>query len=431
MEEQIVEIQQRFGIVGRNEKFLQAVNTAMQVASTNLSVLILGESGSGKDVFPQIIHSYSSRRNKPYIPVNCGAIPEGTIESELFGHEKGSFTGASMERKGYFEEADGGTIFLDEIGELPLMVQVKLLRVLEKGEYLRVGSSVVRKTDVRIVAATNLNLYDAIHSNRFRADLFYRLNGIMISVPPLRERKEDIAVLFRKFVSNFAMKNRIPAVMLTDSAVSVLQRYNWPGNVRQLKNIAEMVTTLSETRNVTGMQMERFMPNDSSAYPAMVDKLSVLNNMSANERDIIFKAILELRHDVDNIKRTLAEFIKGDVHSEDVPKLVQQLALEYRTEKPEEREEETPEVETLDKTIVTDDYMSQPLSSFQVEDEDTIYDNEDDVEIDDTLSIAKTERALIMKALNKYRGRRKLAAKALGISERTLFRKIDEYNIED
>ena len=277
------EIKARFGIIGNDPDFLRAIDTAVQVAPIQLSVLIIGESGAGKEVFPQIIHAFSSRKHNPYVAVNCGAIPEGTIDSELFGHEKGAFTGALNERKGYFEEANGGTIFLDEIGELPLATQAKLLRVLEKGEYMRVGSSLVKKTDVRVVAATNVDLEKAITSGRFREDLFYRLNGVLIRIPPLRKRKGDIPQLFHKFTSDFADANRIPPVRLTPEAVSELVSYDWPGNVRQLKNVAEQLTVLAPDRVVSGQDMTRFIPDTrSAAHGRMLPQVAGAHEQACN-----------------------------------------------------------------------------------------------------------------------------------------------------
>ena len=435
-----LEIKARFGIVGNDPELLRAIDTAVQVAPIQLSVLIIGESGTGKEVFPQIIHAFSTRKHRPYVAVNCGAIPEGTIDSELFGHEKGAFTGALNERKGYFEEADTGTIFLDEIGELPLATQAKLLRVLEKGEYMRVGSSVVKKTDVRIVAATNVDLEKAIAEGRFREDLFYRLNGVMVRIPPLRKRLADIPELFHKFTSDFSDHNHIPPVRLTPEALQALMSYSWPGNVRQLKNVADQLTVLAPDRTVSAEVMRRFIPQTRPAErPVLLPQVEGAQNASFNsDRELLYKVLFDMRNDVNDLKRLVLALLNGDgAHlSQEDMKIVQKL---YPAGKPADidatatntGETEIHQVEKIDHISPVSFHKGVvdivPVRSSEVA--DTPY--ESAAENNDIPSLAESEKELINRALAKYKNNRRRVAKELQISERTLYRKIHDYGIED
>ncbi|MDR1003823.1 MAG: sigma-54 dependent transcriptional regulator [Prevotellaceae bacterium] len=396
---EIQQVKNRFGIIGNNETLARAIDIAMQVAPTDLSVLITGESGVGKESFPQIIHQYSRRKHGQYIAVNCGAIPEGTIDSELFGHEKGAFTGAIGERKGYFGEADGGTIFLDEVGELPLPTQARLLRVLESGEFIKVGSSKVEKTNVRIVAATNVNLSQAIASGRFREDLFYRLNTVPIQIPPLRERGEDVVLLFRKFASDFAEKYRMPAIQLTEDARQLLQAYYWPGNVRQLKNITEQISIIETNREINASILNHYLPaQERQRLPAL---FGIKESKSfESEREILYQVLFDMRQDVTELKKLVHEIMNERPPSAAV----------------------VPPVATGVPTII----QPSVKSIHQVDDD--IQDTEEYVE--ETLAIDDAEKSLIRKALEKHHGKRKDAAKDLRISERTLYRKIKEYDLE-
>ncbi len=407
----IQQIKQRFGIIGSVPALDRAIEVAAQVAITDLSVLITGESGVGKEVMPQIIHQLSARKHNKYIAVNCGAIPEGTIDSELFGHEKGAFTGAHDSRKGYFEVADGGTIFLDEVAELPLTTQVRLLRVLETGEFIKVGSSKVLKTNVRIVAATNVNIPQAIQKGKFREDLFYRLNTVPIHLPALRDRKGDIHLLFRKFASDFASKYRMPPVKLTPEAVYMLENYRWVGNIRQLKNVAEQVSVIESTRDITAEILATYLPqNDTTNLPAVVGSES----SDLSERDILYKVLFDLKGDVTELKNLVFSLIQnansGNSDIENNPAIIQSLKRLY--DKAEQVEE--PQV-----------YKAQILPKA----DEPVTDHEEVIE--ESLSLADKEKELIIKALNKYNGKRKSAAKELGISERTLYRKIKEYDIDN
>lgn len=437
------EIKARFGIIGNDPDFLRAIDTAVQVAPIQLSVLIIGESGAGKEVFPQIIHAFSSRKHNPYVAVNCGAIPEGTIDSELFGHEKGAFTGALNERKGYFEEANGGTIFLDEIGELPLATQAKLLRVLEKGEYMRVGSSLVKKTDVRVVAATNVDLEKAITSGRFREDLFYRLNGVLIRIPPLRKRKGDIPQLFHKFTSDFADANRIPPVRLTPEAVSELVSYDWPGNVRQLKNVAEQLTVLAPDRVVSGQDMTRFIPDTrSAAYGRMLPQVDGAHEQAFNsDRELLYKILFDLRNDVNDLKKLVLSLINRDGGPASLSK--ENLQLLQRIFSSRDSEHRIPEADD-DLQVEEQAPLAQPsrvdhLTSGslkgQVEDITPLRPAEAadlrDADEARPVSIADNEKELIRKALIKNKGSRRVTARELQISERTLYRKIHDYGLDD
>lgn len=402
-----VEIQQvklRYGIIGNTEALTRAIDVAIQVAPTDLSVLITGESGVGKENFPQIIHQYSRRKHGQYIAVNCGAIPEGTIDSELFGHEKGAFTGAIGERKGYFGEANGGTIFLDEVGELPLSTQARLLRVLETGEFIKVGSSKVEKTNVRIVAATNVNLTDAISNGRFREDLYYRLNTIPIQVPPLRERGNDVVLLFRKFATDFAEKYHIPPLQLTEEAKHLLISYSWPGNVRQLKNIAEQISIIETDREVDAETLRRYLPlkEEESRMPVLWGGKT--DKSFENERNFLYKILFDLKHEVDELKQQLQNRGEGEAR----------LA--------------TPQPVTVEKVPTTITIPNVETSAQICDRDDDILDTEEYIE--EPLSLSEVEKDTILKALEKNKGKRRGAAKDLNISERTLYRKIKEYGLE-
>lgn len=409
---EIQQVKLRFGIIGNTESLNRAIDIAMQVAPTDLSVLITGESGVGKESFPQIIHQYSRRKHGQYIAVNCGAIPEGTIDSELFGHEKGAFTGAVSDRKGYFGEADGGTIFLDEVGELPLSTQARLLRVLETGEFIKVGSSKVLKTDVRIVAATNVNLADAIAEGRFREDLYYRLNTVPIKVPPLRERPDDIVLLFRKFASDFAGKYRMPAIQLTEEAKRNLIAYTWPGNVRQLKNITEQISIIETNRDITPEILRNYLPEQSEQrLPALWGAKQ--NKTFESEREILYQVLFDMRQDVTELKKLVHNIMSEQAQNQATAASV-------------------PYYPSASSNLVT----AQPASvstislsaSKQKEEEDDIQDTEEYVE--ESLSLDDLEKEMIRKALEKHHGKRKNAAKDLNISERTLYRKIKEYDLD-
>jgi len=407
----IQKIKQRFGIIGNSINLNRAIDIAAQVAPTDLSVLISGESGTGKEAFPQIIHHFSARKHGKYIPVNCGAIPEGTIDSELFGHEKGSFTGAHDTRKGYFEVADNGTIFLDEVAELPLATQVRLLRVLESGEYLRVGSSKVQKTDVRVIAATNIDLIHAIEENKFREDLYYRLNTVPIAIPPLRERGSDIYLLFRKFATDFAERYRMPQISLDDEAKTILENYEWPGNVRQLKNITEQLSVIEQDRIVTAEVIKRYLPDYyPNKLPALYNKSDLIDEKTfASEREILYKILFDMKSDLNNLKKLVHEIIdKGENIGE--LKHADQLIQNYNKE--------------TSSIINTMDHQDKDFSNTN---DPNIEDTEEFVE--ESLSLEDKEIELIKKALEKHHGKRKYAAQELGISERTLYRKIKEYDI--
>ncbi len=393
------EIKNRFGIIGNDQRLNTAIDTAIQIAGTNLSVLITGESGVGKEVIPKIIHAHSPRKHNNYIAINCGAIPEGTIESELFGHEKGSFTGANEARKGYFEVADGGTIFLDEVGELPLSTQVRLLRVLETGEFIRVGSSKTQKTDVRVIAASNVNFMHAISVGKFREDLYYRLNAVPISIPPLRERKGDIHLLFMKFALDFADKYKMPAVRLTPDARVLLESYRWPGNVRQLKNVAEQISVLENNRHITPEVLATYLPSDDA------HSLPVSNGGSASDfvadRDILFKMIMQLRNEIDQLR----DMIQGtDIPTEDSNYLVQ------------------PKLPPPGGTMPTITGYPTPIKEIQIEAQPQPEEG--------PKTLQDMSEDLIRKTLEKHNGKRKLAAEELGISERTLYRKIKDYKLK-
>ncbi|MBN1949818.1 MAG: sigma-54-dependent Fis family transcriptional regulator [Bacteroidales bacterium] len=403
-------IKQRFGIIGNSIGLNRAIDIAVQVAPTDLSVLITGESGVGKEVFPQIIHSFSSRKHGSYIAVNCGAIPEGTIDSELFGHEKGSFTGAYDSRKGYFEVASGGTIFLDEVAELPLSTQVRLLRVLETGEFMRVGSSKIIKTDVRVIAATNVDIQNAIREGKFREDLFYRLNTVPIIIPPLRDRKEDIHLIFRKFAVDFAERNRMPSINLTDDAVKILMNYRWPGNIRQLKNITEQISVIETNREIDAQVLRGYLPDFYEDKLPALYRGSIDEKTFSTEREILYKILFDMKSDMGDLKKLVLEMMQkgvmdGDLH-ENNARIIQKL---YENEPQNTQKEQTIE--------------------YRRPEDETIQDTEEIIE--ESLSLEEKEKELITKALYKHEGKRKHAAQELGISERTLYRKIKEYDLND
>lgn len=418
------QIKQRFGIIGSSSLLIRAIDIAIQVAPTDLSVLVGGESGVGKETMPQIIHQLSARKHSKYIAVNCGAIPEGTIDSELFGHEKGSFTGANEARKGYFEVADGGTIFLDEVAELPLKTQVRLLRVLETGEFLKVGSSKVQKTNVRIVAATNVNIPEAIKKNQFRDDLYYRLNTVPVFLPALRERKEDIHILFRKFASDFAAKYRMPTIQLSEHARMALENYRWPGNIRQLKNVTEQISVIEKNKEVNEQTLKSYLPDiDGRTLPALYKSDEA--ESSLNEREILYKVLFDLKRDVTDLKKLVYKALNsegGFVNSEEGAQIIQRLYEEgnepQNNELPLRLQAFNQSNESFEKDFHQKDYHNEVV--------DEVHE-----EVEETLSIADTEKELIKRALKKYAGKRKNASKELGISERTLYRKIKEYNIAD
>lgn len=406
-------IKNRFGIIGNSPGLNHALNIAVQVANTDLSVLINGESGVGKEVFSQIIHALSARKHNPFIAVNCGAIPEGTIDSELFGHEKGSFTGAVDSRKGYFETVNGGTIFLDEIGELPLGTQARLLRVLETGEYIRVGSSKVQKTDVRVIAATNKELLEHSQTGRFREDLYYRLNTVPIRVPALRERKEDVPLLFRKFAADFADRYKTTPVQLTDDAKNILMNYTWPGNVRELKNIAEQISVLSKDKNVTAQELQQFLPdNNFNRLPVLAAKGGNSQQEFASERDILYKLFFDMKKDVTELKKMFFDVLQN-------PGMAQHIPVYNGNDA---------SIPDLKPAIASGSYI-QPGQPVLLNQNDTDVHHHEAVE--ESLSIMDKEKELIIKALKKHRGKRKDAATDLGISERTLYRKLKEYDIEE
>ena len=399
---ELLTVKQQFGIIGNTEALNTAIEIAMRVAQTDLSVLVTGESGVGKEFFPKIIHTHSARKHNKYVAVNCGAIPEGTIDSELFGHEKGSFTGAIDSRKGYFEEADGGTIFLDEVGELPISTQVRLLRVLQTGEFMRVGSAKVQKTNVRVVAATNNDLMRAIAEGRFREDLYYRLNTVPISVPALRERKSDIYLLFRKFASDVALQYHMPPIVLDEGARIVLENYHWRGNIRQLKNVAEQISAVEQSRNITAEILRRYLPNEEFSVRTIAGGNDSYENM-ATERELLYKILFDMRNDINDLKRMMTEALSGRSNAPEPPRHEQR---EIAGLLPERREEPLPRYEYEDMVEVVDDIPSKELTK-------------DDV-----------QREQILQALQRNNYRRKEAAKELFISERTLYRRMKALDID-
>ena len=417
--ETVQNIKQRFEIIGNDPKLNRAVEKAIQVAPTDISVLVVGESGVGKENIPKIIHSLSHRKHGKYIAVNCGAIPEGTIDSELFGHEKGSFTGATSTREGYFEVANGGTIFLDEVGELPLTTQVRLLRILENGEFIKVGSSLVQKTNVRIVAATNVNLFDAIEKGKFREDLYYRLSTVDIVLPPLRDRKDDIHLLFRKFSADFAHKYKMPAIKLEEPAIKYLLGYRWSGNIRQLRNVAEQISVLETKRDISMESLMSYLPQDGSHLPTVIRNKKSESDFST-ERDILYKVLFDMKSDLNDLKKLTLELMKNGTKVQDInPNLVQKV---YGNQEEETFFEETP---------ITPALVKEPelQEEFDDEEDETNYLLAETVEEEETLSLEAKEIELIKKSLERNKGKRKLAAEELGISERTLYRKIKQYDL--
>ncbi|WP_299153364.1 sigma 54-interacting transcriptional regulator [uncultured Christiangramia sp.] len=420
--ESVQAIKQRFGIIGDDPKLNRAVEKAIQVAPTDISVLVTGESGVGKESIPKIIHALSHRKHGKYIAVNCGAIPEGTIDSELFGHEKGAFTGATQTRSGYFEVADGGTIFLDEVGELPLPTQVRLLRVLENGEFIKVGSSKVQKTDVRIVAATNINMFENIKKDKFREDLYYRLSTVEIALPPLRERKGDIHLLFRKFASDFGLKYKMPTIKLDDEAVALLLKYRWGGNIRQLRNIAEQVSVLEQKRNISGDELRQYLPDIGSNLPAVISDKKKEGDFS-NEREILYKVLFDMKSDLNDLKKlTLKLMQKGD--SKQVQDENEGLIEKIYGNSGDDIDEADIDEDELNVLQIPQQNSSSPSQ----EEKDKYYFAEE-IEEEETLSLQDKELELIKKSLERHSGKRKAAAEELGISERTLYRKIKQYNL--
>lgn len=418
--ETVQAIKQRFEIIGNDPKLNRAIEKAIQVAPTDISVMVTGESGVGKENIPRIIHSLSHRKHGKYIAVNCGAIPEGTIDSELFGHEKGAFTGATSTREGYFEVADGGTIFLDEVGELPLTTQVRLLRVLENGEFIKVGSSQVQKTNVRIVAATNVNLFNAIEKGKFREDLYYRLSTVEITLPPLRERNDDIHLLFRKFVADFAHKYKMPPLRLDDDAVQLLQKFRWSGNIRQLRNVAEQISVLETNRDITLATLQSYLPVEGSNLPSVINDKKKESDFST-ERDILYKVLFDMRSDLNDLKKLTLELMKngGSSKMQDInPNLIQKIYGSQENDSEIDFEEEprtavmTPAVREENYQIPEDNYLFAET-----------------IEEEEVLRLEQKEIEMIKKSLEKNKGKRKAAADELGISERTLYRKIKQFDL--
>lgn len=413
--ENLQTIKQRFGIIGNDMHLNRALEKSIRVAPTDISVLVTGESGVGKESIPKIIHQLSHRKHAKYIAINCGAIPEGTIDSELFGHEKGSFTGATQTRSGYFEVADGGTIFLDEVGELPLTTQVRLLRVLENGEFIKVGSSKVQKTDIRIVAASNLNMMEAIQKGKFREDLYYRLSTVEIHLPALRKRKDDIHLLFRKFASDFAQKYNMPTIRLEPDALTILINYSWRGNIRQLRNITEQISVIEKNRSISAKMLKSYLPDYNSNFPALINKQSNGSDF-ANEREILYKVLFDMRNDITDLKKLTLELMDSGTNTsskENTQQLIQKIYGDTSHE-----EDNLVEIISPQKTEV---YQSTPTSfqeSFQEAET-----------VEETISLQEKEFEMIKKSLERNNNKRKLAAKELGISERTLYRKIKQYDL--
>ena len=413
MESSTQNIKQRFGIIGNDPTLNRSIEKAMRVSPTDISVLVTGESGVGKESFPKIIHQLSHRKHNKYIAVNCGAIPDGTIDSELFGHEKGAFTGANSARKGYFEVADGGTIFLDEVGELPLTTQVRLLRVLENGEYIKVGASEVQKTNVRIVAATNLDMEKAIQKGKFREDLYYRLSTVEIKIPPLRNRREDIHLLFRKFASDFAKKYNMPTIRLDENAQRLLNMYRWNGNIRQLRNVAEQLSVLEEKREVSSQLLQSYLPEFNSTLPALVNKAKSADDFS-NEREILYKILFDMKKDLNDLKK-ITNHLNSDEYKSDI------------------KEKDFNSLDSLHEKLIRE----KETEIIEIKEKESIFNSKEDkyhfaeeIKEEETLSIHDKELELIKKALERNNGKRKAAAIELGISERTLYRKIKQHDIE-
>ncbi|MCV9926663.1 sigma-54 dependent transcriptional regulator [Flavobacterium sp. LS1R49] len=417
--ETVQAIKQRFEIIGNDPKLNRAIEKAIQVAPTDISVMVTGESGVGKESIPKIIHSLSHRKHGKYIAVNCGAIPEGTIDSELFGHEKGAFTGATSTREGYFEVADGGTIFLDEVGELPLTTQVRLLRVLENGEFIKVGSSQVQKTNVRIVAATNVNLFNAIEKGKFREDLYYRLSTVEITLPPLRERKDDIHLLFRKFVSDFAHKYKMPPLRLDDNAVELLQKFRWNGNIRQLRNVAEQISVLETNRDITLATLQSYLPAEGPNLPSVIKEKK--NDSDFNtEREILYKVLFDMKSDLHDLKKLTLELMQnGSANVQETNKnLIKKIYGSQENDSEIDYEEEP-------RTAV----MTTPNREEQYQSNDDNYLFAETIEEEEVLRLEQKEIEMIKKSLEKNKGKRKAAADELGISERTLYRKIKQFDL--
>ena len=417
--ESIQNIKQRFEIIGNHFGLNRALEKALRVAGTDITVLVTGESGVGKENIPKIIHQFSTRKHSKYIAVNCGAIPEGTIDSELFGHEKGAFTGATNTRSGYFEVADGGTIFLDEVGELPLTTQVRLLRVLENGEFIKVGSSKVQKTNVRIVCATNLNMQDAIKKGKFREDLFYRLSTVEISLPPLRERKEDITLLFRKFASDFAQKYKMPTLRLDQNSEKILTQYNWEGNIRQLKNVAEQMSVLEKEREVVPEVLKNYIPEINKNLPALIDQEKKDKSFSS-EREILYKVLFDMKSDLNDLKKLTLELMENDNLSSFQKKNLDLINKIYG-----EKDKNT------DNSLEVISNKSDKIKENQEVDASDKYEYAETVVEEEPLSLIEKEIEMIKKALIRSSGKRKSAAKELGISERTLYRKIKQFNLNE
>ena len=413
MESSTQNIKKRFGIIGNDPTLNRSIEKAMRVSPTDISVLVTGESGVGKESFPKIIHQLSHRKHNKYIAVNCGAIPDGTIDSELFGHEKGAFTGANSARKGYFEVADGGTIFLDEVGELPLTTQVRLLRVLENGEYIKVGASEVQKTNVRIVAATNLDMEKAIQKGKFREDLYYRLSTVEIKIPPLRNRREDIHLLFRKFASDFAKKYNMPTIRLNENAQHLLNMYRWNGNIRQLRNVAEQLSVLEEKREVSSQLLQSYLPEFNSTLPALINKDKSADDFS-NEREILYKILFDMKKDLNDLKK-ITNHLNSDEYKSDI------------------KEKDFNSLDSLHEKLIRE----KETEIIEIKEKESIFNSKEDkyhfaeeIKEEETLSIHDKELELIKKALERNNGKRKAAAIELGISERTLYRKIKQHDIE-
>ncbi|MCP2028749.1 transcriptional regulator with PAS, ATPase and Fis domain [Flavobacterium sp. HSC-32F16] len=419
--ETVQAIKQRFEIIGNDPKLNRAIEKAIQVAPTDISVMVTGESGVGKENIPRIIHSLSHRKHGKYIAVNCGAIPEGTIDSELFGHEKGAFTGATSTREGYFEVADGGTIFLDEVGELPLTTQVRLLRVLENGEFIKVGSSQVQKTNVRIVAATNVNLFNAIEKGKFREDLYYRLTTVEITLPPLRERNDDIHLLFRKFVADFAHKYKMPPLKLDDDAVNVLQKFRWNGNIRQLRNVAEQISVLETNREISASTLSSYLPSEGSNLPSVINDKKKDSDFST-ERDILYKVLFDMKSDLNDLKKLTLELMKngGTSKMQDInPNLIQKIYGSQENDSEIDFEEE-PRTAVMTPSVREENYQQIPEDNYLFA---------ETIEEEEILRLEQKEIEMIKKSLEKNKGKRKAAADELGISERTLYRKIKQFDL--
>ena len=418
MESSLINIKQRFGIIGNDPILNRSIEKAIRVSPTDISVLVTGESGVGKESYPKIIHQLSHRKHNKYIAVNCGAIPEGTIDSDLFGHEKGAFTGAANARKGYFEVADGGTIFLDEVGELPLTTQVRLLRVLENGEFIKVGASSVQKTNVRIVSATNLDMEKAILKGKFREDLYYRLSTVEIKIPPLRERKEDIHLLFRKFASDFAKKYNMPTIRLVEGAQKLLNSYRWNGNIRQLRNVAEQLSVLEEKRDVSSPKLKSYLPNFNSTLPALVNKSNSSSDFS-NEREILYKILFDMKKDLNDLKE-ITSHLKNDDRAVDFKDEDTSVFEKLHNENSNNSKEKAELIE-----------INKKESTFNISNgSQDKYHFVEEINEEEPLSIHDKELELIIKALERNQGKRKAAAIELGISERTLYRKIKQHDIE-